>query len=81
MQCETGGGGGGGGGCDLALADSYGTGVTLYLLLTGCLPVLTNPEEEQAAAGSLRAWEAALLRRVRNKPPLGPGCTLIYTPC
>ena len=56
---------GSGGSYDLALADSYGAGATVYALLAGVEPVAVTEEEEAAAGDSLRDWEAALLRRVR----------------
>ena len=50
--------------CDLALADAYGAGATLFQLLTGNEPVSVDREEEFLAGDSLDAWRAALLRRV-----------------
>lgn len=50
--------------CDLALADAYGAGATLFHLLTGNEPVSVDREEEFLAGDTLVAWEAALLRRV-----------------
>ncbi len=54
-----------GGECDLQLADAYGIGATLFMLLTGNTPVEVEEGEAAEAGGSLHAWEAALLERVR----------------
>ena len=64
---------------DLALADAYGVGATLFRLLTGEVPVRA-PREGGAADASpnlrwkqrLRRWERCLLERVRpghSRPP------------
>ena len=63
---------------DLALADSYSVGATLFQLLTGELPVRA-PREGAALAGAswslrwdqrLLRWERCLLERVRSSSSL-----------
>ena len=54
---------GSGDGADLAAADAYATGVTLFRLATGELPLRMRSERRFGKAAMAR-WESRLLKRV-----------------
>ena len=54
-----------GDGLDLAAADAYAVGATLFQLATGELPAHVAVDRQQDSSAALELWEACLLQKVR----------------